>query len=308
MSGLEPIVGATAAAVAKSAVASAKSRADKDAAAVREAAKGTPEMEHAGRLYGQRQVVKQAVLLRLLEPLARFGILAQDYFADGFVADLSVKLAEVPEGQLQTPKGSIAGPAMEGLAYALDEPELKEMYLNLLAGAFNSQKASEVHPSFVYILQQLSAEEVPALDILLQREELGAAQIRREAAGGTNDDTFELTILSAYRRITVCLESPEPDGPLTSDRIPAWLTNWVRLGLAEVSFTSSRVFLPDDIPSHDPGATPYDWVPESAAYRKAVEVLEADDSARGWRIAHQDGGVYATPLGLQFHDVVTKPD
>jgi hypothetical protein len=48
------------------------------------------------------------------------------------------------------------------LIFAKDEPELKDLYASLLATSMDSD-SSEVHPSFVSIIQQLTSDEAKVL-------------------------------------------------------------------------------------------------------------------------------------------------
>ena len=57
---------------------------------------------------------------------------ARQYFSERFAQDLGEKASAIPVDQIVEPKASIAGPALQGLAFSYDEPDLKEMYLNLL--------------------------------------------------------------------------------------------------------------------------------------------------------------------------------
>lgn len=92
--------------------------------------------------------VREQMGLALFAPLARMFRIRQDYFEADFAKDFAEKVADVPEENLQAPKPSIAAPAMEGLGYALEEPELKDLYLALLARAADDRHASSAHPSF----------------------------------------------------------------------------------------------------------------------------------------------------------------
>ena len=69
--------------------------------------------------------------------------------------------------KLVAPKASLAAPAMQQLGFSLDEPALKEMYLNLLATASDNRSNSAAHPSFVEVIKQLSAEETQILNTIV---------------------------------------------------------------------------------------------------------------------------------------------
>lgn len=50
---------------------------------------------------------------------------------------LSEKLKNVPEENITTPKPEVAGPAVEALRYSGHNPNLRELYANLLANAMD---------------------------------------------------------------------------------------------------------------------------------------------------------------------------
>lgn len=79
---------------------------------------------------------------------------AKGYFATRFKDDLASNTAQIPPELLNEPKASLAGPALQGLAFSHDEPDLKDLYLRLLATAMDSRNAASAHPAFVEILRQ----------------------------------------------------------------------------------------------------------------------------------------------------------
>ena len=81
------------------------------------------------------------------------------YKLDEFERDLTNKLKGVPEEKIIQPPIAIAGPALEALRYTFETEELREMYLELLASAMNSDRADEAHPAFVEVFKGMSALE-----------------------------------------------------------------------------------------------------------------------------------------------------
>src|ERR1051325_8571524 len=97
----------------------------------------------------------------------------RDYLGEA----LTKRLKGVPTERIITPQAMIAGPALDALKYAGPDPELRELYANLLARAMDERTAQEAHPAFVEILRQLTPDEArtitpramisgPALDAL----------------------------------------------------------------------------------------------------------------------------------------------
>src|SRR5450759_490020 len=122
-------------------------------------AKSSTAMQAAAEVRARRIAVKQEILLRIWQPFAKWFGVSSDYFETTFANDLAEKMVEVPQEEIVTPKVSVVAPAVQGLSYSLDEPNLKEMYLNLLAGASDQRRANKAHPSFAEIIKQLSADE-----------------------------------------------------------------------------------------------------------------------------------------------------
>jgi hypothetical protein len=79
---------------------------------------------------------------------------------------LTEKLKKVPPEQIVSPKMTIAGPIVEQLRFAADEPSLRELYANLLATSMDARTAQEAHPAFVEIIRQLSTDEARLLSYM----------------------------------------------------------------------------------------------------------------------------------------------
>src|SRR5687768_5912365 len=106
--------------------------------------------------------------------LAPLSVLVWGYerISDYVAKRVTEKLADTPADQIVSPSPLIAGPAMEALRFAGEEPDLREMYATLLASAMDRRTASRAHPAFVEIIKQLSATEGRIL-IALWRDGLG---------------------------------------------------------------------------------------------------------------------------------------
>jgi hypothetical protein len=90
-------------------------------------AEGTPEMKAAARSIAARIAVKERVKLLLYKPFARMVGVSQAYFEDTFPEEMAAKIADIPEENLVTPPASLAVPALLGLSYTFEEPDLKEL-------------------------------------------------------------------------------------------------------------------------------------------------------------------------------------
>lgn len=84
-----------------------------------------------------------------------------DYAIPKYFEDRKVK-----KENIITPDISIAVPVIEAMRYTAHKQELRDMYKNLLGAAMNRETADEVHPAFVEIIKQLSANEARFLSYL----------------------------------------------------------------------------------------------------------------------------------------------
>lgn len=82
---------------------------------------------------------------------------ARNYFNKEFKEDIVKATSYIPEENIQEPKASIVGPAIQGLAYSLDEEELKATYLKLISSAMDDRNNGILHPSYTDILKQMSS-------------------------------------------------------------------------------------------------------------------------------------------------------
>ena len=66
---------------------------------------------------------------------------------------------DTPEGRICSPSLHIAGPALEAMRFATDEPDLRSLYVNLIAASMDTERVRRAHPAFVEIIKQLTPDE-----------------------------------------------------------------------------------------------------------------------------------------------------
>lgn len=248
-------------------------------------AQESPEMKAAAQKYAQRLEIKQGILLKMYAPLAKWAGASREYFEDEFSNDMLERVDAIPEGDLAAPTPSVAVPAMQGLGYSLDEPTLKEMYLNLLATSSDARRSEEAHPSFADIIRQLSGREAKLLPRILTRQMLPIARINRRIPETSEGSGHTLVLSHALP-----LRDHETGQFLDEPLLPIWIENWVRLGLVEVDYGR---FLTAD------GA--YSWVDEHPV---PLEIAATD--GRGSEALRIDKGLLrATEFGTMFARVAT---
>ena len=215
-----------------------------------------PEAKQAGRELGKTALTVTQTINVVLLPLAALnsGIeKARKYFANPFAEELAAKADAIPSEFIVEPKASVAGPALQGLAFTHEEPNLKEMFLSLLVTAMDGRKANNAHPAFVEIIKQLTSEEAILLRGIVQSNVLLPIVELREKAPGTNGHHV------SYRHL-MSLVDDEVGEHKEDLRLPAKIDNWIRLGLIEVTYEASLVN--DDS---------YKWVEQRPEYRRCCE-------------------------------------
>lgn len=209
-----------------------------------EAAKGSEDLKNAGKTMGRSLSTIATTIENALLPLAalNFGIQkAKDYFSGDFQRDFAEKISEIPIDNIVDPKPSLAGPALQGLSFCLDEAELKDMYLNLLKTAVDSRVSGNAHPSFVEIIKQMDAEEARKFKIIAHASGLNPmVRFKKTIATGG------FIMLDKY---VIDFIEKESGVKVVVDKFEQMFENWQRLGLVESDFTRT---------SFAEGA--YDWV------------------------------------------------
>jgi Abortive infection alpha len=246
-----------------------------------ELAKTEPAMQEAARLHSERVLVRQSILSTLFAPLRFFARFSTNYFDQDFPHEMAEHLADVPEEDLVSPPPTTAVPTMQGLAYSLDEPTLKEMYLSLLARASDKRSTQRAHPAFADIIWQLQPEEAALLKSIFAVMNISLPMVRLAiTTPGQPGDVI-------VRRHLLDLRDGDTRLPVEDDREAAWVDNWVRLGLVHADY--SRLLLGEHL---------YDWVKERPEYKK----LPSD------HVVVHNGYIQVTDFGRLFASVVlSKP-
>lgn len=287
MTGGEIAAAAAGQAVAKAAKA-ALSEDDGTKKEIVAAARDTPGFSRAAELRGRRLAAREQAVLNLFRPLYRLVGVSREYFEGDFAGDLAAKLAGVPEERRTVPSAPLAAQAMQGLGWSLDEPELKEMYLNLLAGATDSARSRSAHPSFAEIIKQLSPQEASLLNVLLPTIDRGMPMVGARLLVSKSRQPGQFIQLARH-----ILDLKSITGaPAVQPMLATWVDNWVRLGLVEADYASYRA---------NEGA--YDWAEQRPELSRLRSTHDTDDS----EVELQKGLIRSTDFGKQFMRAVTSP-
>lgn len=193
-----------------------------------------------------------------------------------FRESLYGNVAQIPEERLQEPSLAIIGPAMESSKYFFEEPELREMFANLIAASFDSAHNCDIHPSFTSIIQQLSP--LDAQNFALIKGNLPVAQYLLRS----KDKAFKTLVTNVF------LSNPHNQDVLIQSQS---ISSLERLGLVLTDYTS---YIAID--------SQYEVFSESLLYKAIISEFERDDC----KIEIQNGVVELTPLGRAFKKVCLR--
>ncbi|HEY0488982.1 MAG TPA: DUF4393 domain-containing protein [Telluria sp.] len=248
------------------------------------AAGDNPNVREAGNNLGQAALTLTKTINNVLLPLAALNFAvekARVYFDTKFALELAEKASKIPPKDIVEPKATIAGPALQGLAFSHEEKSLRDMYLNLLATAMDGRLAIEAHPAFVEIIKQLDGEEARLLPEFLQPDTFVAiAQVRE-----TNSYGHGYAIVSNY-----LVNFKENGEPVLVPRGAAMVDNWIRLGLLKADYERHL------IASHDN----YHWVETRPEYKDLLEQARISNCT----LSYEKGMIWRTAFGAQFAHAV----
>lgn len=213
-----------------------------------------PDVRKAGANLGKTALTLTSTINNLMAPFVAFNFICEKtklYFTEHFEADLKAKLANIPEENIVEPKAYVAGPALQSLGFSHEEPELKELYLNLIASAMDDRTSGNAHPAFVEVIRQLAPYEATLLRSVLDSQavfSVASIWLKRTDGGW-------VPLLKHVGDIA------SPDGePIVVPLIETMVENWKRLGLVEVDYKNRAA-----------GEKAYAWVesrPELLEMRK----------------------------------------
>jgi hypothetical protein len=263
-----------------------------------QAAGDTAEAKAAAREIGKTAVTITKAINNVLLPLAMINFAfdkAREYFEKQFALQFEPLVRQIPADSIVEPKASIAGPALQGLAFSHEEPALRDMYLNLLASAMDGRIAEGAHPAFAEIIKQLSGEDARLLKIPLSTSNtLPIAEVRlrlnnwRIVLG-----QYAYSVLIRHLQDIVHRSTGESS---VVPRMSAMVDNWIRLGLVSVDYTSfARRHTGEDL---------YAYVHKRPEYKNCIETYGKT------RIAIVKGVLQRTSFGEDFAQAVglAKPE
>ncbi|SCX76990.1 DUF4393 domain-containing protein [Nitrosospira sp. Nsp13] len=248
------------------------------------AAGNNPQVKEAGQELGKTALTVTKAINNVLLPLAMLNFAfdkARKYYSEQFAIDMAQKAARIPPEEIIEPKASIAGPAIQGLAFCHEEPDLKEMYLNLLASAMDGRNANLAHPAFVEIIKQLNTTEAQLIGAILKSQTgLPIVELRLN----TGVKGYHILL-----RHLLDLKSQSTQQSAEDEGMPAIVDNWIRLGLVTVTYQAQLL-----------DEANYSWVESRPEYRRFWDTPHLD----GESVVFQKGIIVKTAFGDQFAKAV----
>lgn len=188
---------------------------------------------------------------------------------------VAAKLGNVPPEDVQPPKPHIAVPAIEALRYTGEEPDLADLYANLLATSMDKATAYRAHPGFVDMIKNMSPDEARIMRYLVLHGDQALINIKQIV---NDQGHFRMT----HRHISLLgLKAQCAYPPLTAN----YLDNLVRLGLIEIP---DRFLINEDL---------YREIEE---YPEIKAITESIVKIEGLKVEIEKQKVLLTDLGKQF--------
>jgi hypothetical protein len=152
--------------------------------------------------------------------------------------------------------------------------------LALLAKAMDGRDEGAAHPGFASIISALSADEVGPLAVVLRTTALVSVEVRAK---------YEDVDRGFVRLMDHVLNLQRASGaPYVNAMLPAYVDNWVRLGLVDVRYDTWST-----------SVNAYEWVAGRPEWEEARRELES-----GQTLTYQKGLVRRTRFGQAFAHAV----
>lgn len=149
-----------------------------------------------------------------------------------FLKDIVTEVSNIPIDQIQEPKLSVLGPALEASKYYIDDEELCSLFAKLIAASMDNSKNEVLQPAFVEIIKQMSPIDAKNLINLydIKDKQNPIVSIILESKDSKNyKEVFDHFYI-------------ENIGNISHVRVASSLLNLKRLGLIEINY---GVFLSD---------------------------------------------------------------
>jgi len=245
------------------------------------AAGDNEDVKASSKELGKTAITLTKAINNALLPLAAVNFAfekARIYFNESFEIDIKEKTKDISQDDLIEPKASIAGPALQALAFSFEDKDLKEMYLNLLASSMDNNNAVNAHPAFIEIIRQLSTDEAELLKDIFSTKlpSLPITQLR------DMESSRSYTVVQEY---VLNITDENTGEPICNPDISNMVENLIRLGLLKAEF-GVQVGIPNS----------YEW----ADKRPEIEIIKNNNKHKTVTVQSIKGILSITGLGWKF--------
>jgi hypothetical protein len=192
------------------------------------------------------------------------------------------KLKSTPENEIDTPPSNVVVPALQAISYSGDQPELQELFANLVAASMDKSTRKLSHPSFVETIKQLTPDEAKLLNYFLKEQTLPLLTIRNNKQNGSGGH-------DAVRNFSLLGFKAGCDNP---EITPVALDNLGRLGI---------IHIPKDY--HYSDKEVYNELHENKEVKEAILTINLKENRKSKII---EGMVQITDFGEQFINICVK--
>lgn len=236
----------------------------------------------AKELGGAIQKTVHALLLPIYKTLEGWEFVVE------MVADrIASKLTDIPPEDLVTPPAYVAGPALEGLRFAGSEPELRELFANLLASSMSPDLAVKAHPAFAEIIRQLLPDEARLFRAIADYGRVPL--VYAFASDQFEENEGEVSVFGIYDVERYFSNLRFTAGCTHPSREAVYLANLQRLGLISISMEELLSEPYEELEQH-----PY------------FDEVNAEWNERGGVLAFTRGYAEVTALGEEFLEVCVE--
>lgn len=128
-------------------------------------------------------------VLRLFDNLVSLPL---DYFShnlEGFRRKFAEKFEEIPVDARVEPPMRIGYAVLQQVSHSADEPDIQELFAQLLASASNAETVAKVHPGFATVISELHATDARVLRFIAETTRRGHWQVPSELWRNSGIDT-----------------------------------------------------------------------------------------------------------------------
>ena len=185
-------------------------------------------IQPAARDVGRSLEIVAKTVRVALAPLSAL-VWGYEHISDYLVHRLSERFKDIPRERIKAPKASVAGPAVEALRFSGQDPDLREMYANLVGTAMDHNTASLAHPAFVEIIRQLSPDEARIITYMSKNpiKPVPVVSLMIE----TKPPDFSPGYIAHQPYVSLIAEQAKCE---SADLCDVYLNNLARLGLIEL--------------------------------------------------------------------------